>query len=71
MKVDFNQYFSHRMIDTASILHYLYLSGRLEQKVVSSDEAFAHFKIAVEGRHTALGDALATAQLFNCLLEIL
>jgi DNA polymerase-3 subunit epsilon len=65
----FSEYFSHRMIDTSSILHYLYLAGRIKQKAVSSDKAFALFDIQVEGRHTALGDAVATAKLFTKLLE--
>lgn len=67
---DFSKYFSHRIIDTSSILHYLYLSGQIGKKAVSSDDAFNLFDIKVEGRHTALGDAVATAKLFNKLLQI-
>jgi DNA polymerase-3 subunit epsilon len=67
---DFSKFFSHRMIDTSSILHYLYLAGRLKQKATSSDKAFGLFDIQVEGRHTALGDAVATAELFNILLRL-
>ena len=66
---DFSKHFSHRIIDTSSVLHYLYLAGRISKKAVSSDEAFELFDIKVEGRHTALGDAVATAQLFNRLLS--
>jgi DNA polymerase-3 subunit epsilon len=68
---DFSQFFSHRIIDTSSILHFLYLSGYLKQKAISSDEAFAFFDIQVEGRHTAKGDAIATAELFTKLLSLL
>ena len=68
---DFSQYFSHRVIDTSSILYYLYLSGRMKQKATSSDKAFELFDIHVEGRHTALGDAVATAELFNKLLVLI
>lgn len=68
---DFSEFFSHRVIDTSSILHYLHLAGKLKQKAVSSDEAFALFGIKVEGRHTALGDALATARLFTKLLRLI
>ncbi len=67
---DFSEFFSHRIIDTSSILHYLYLAGKLKRKAVSSDEAFALFDIKVEGRHTALGDALATARLFTQMLRL-
>jgi DNA polymerase III subunit epsilon len=67
---DFRAFFSHRIIDTSSILHYLYLSGRIKQKAISSDEAFELFDIHVEGRHTAIGDALATARLFTRLIEL-
>jgi DNA polymerase-3 subunit epsilon len=66
---DFSEFFSHRMIDTSSILHYLYLSGSIKHRAISSDEAFRLFNINVEGRHTAIGDAIATAKLFTKLLE--
>jgi DNA polymerase-3 subunit epsilon len=68
---NYHQRFSHRFIDTASILFYLYLTGKLKRKVNSSQQAFEYFGITVEGRHTALGDALATAQLFSRLISIL
>jgi DNA polymerase-3 subunit epsilon len=68
---DFSEFFSHRVIDTSSILHYLYLAGQIKRKAISSDEAFDLFEIKVEGRHTALGDAIATAKLFTKLLDLL
>jgi DNA polymerase-3 subunit epsilon len=68
---DFSKYFSHRFIDTSSILHYLYLAGKIKHRAISSDEAFALFDIKVKGRHTALGDAIATAELFTKLLSLL
>ena len=68
---DYSKFFSHRMIDTSSILHYLHLAGRLKQKATSSDQAFGLFDIQVEGRHTALGDAVATAELFTELLNLI
>ncbi len=67
---NFSKFFSHRIIDTSSILYYLYLAGHIKQKVISSDEAFDYFEIKVEGRHTALGDAIATAKLFTKLLSL-
>jgi len=68
---DFSKYFSHRIIDTSSILHYLYLAGKIKQRAISSDEAFNLFGIEVDGRHTAIGDATATAMLFTKLLNLL
>ena len=67
---DFSKYFSHRIIDTSSILYYLYLTGYIKYRATSSDEAFELFEIKVKNRHTALGDALATAKLFNKLLYL-
>ena len=68
--IDFSQYFSHRVIDTSSILYYLYLAGHIKHRAISSDEAFDLFDIKVEGRHTAIGDAMATAKLFTRLLQL-
>jgi DNA polymerase-3 subunit epsilon len=68
---NFSDYFSHRIIDTSSILYYLYLSGHIKQRAVSSDEAFELFNIKVEGRHTAIGNAIATAKLFTKLLRMI
>jgi DNA polymerase III subunit epsilon len=69
-KQEFSKFFSHRIIDTSSILYYLYLAGHIKQKAISSDEAFNYFGIKVEGRHTAKGDAIATAKLFTKLLHL-
>lgn len=68
---DFSKFFSHRIIDTSSILYYLYLAGYIKNRAVSSDEAFDLFGIKVEGRHTAIGDAIATAKLFTRLLYLI
>lgn len=68
---NFEEYFSHRSIDTSSILHYLYYSGMLDERIVGSTDAFKHFEIQVRGRHTALGDAIATAELFTRMLSLI
>lgn len=67
----FQQRFSHRHVDTSTILFYLYLTGKIKRKLTASQDALDYFGIAVQGRHTALGDAVATAQLFSRLVGIL
>lgn len=68
---DYSKWFSHRIIDTSSILSFLYLSKVLDSNIHSSDKAFQHFKIFVNQRHSALGDAVGTAELFNKLLDLI
>ena len=65
--LEYNKQFSHRVIDTSSILQFLYYSEILQENISSSDAAFNYFSIPVEKRHSALGDARATAELFNRL----
>lgn len=67
---NYSNLFSHRSIDTASILKFMYLSGKIEKDISSSDEAFEYFGITTDNRHTAIGDAISTAKLFNELLAI-
>lgn len=68
--INFSDYFSHRFIDTASILKYLYYSGKINEDISSSDKAFSYFNINIDNRHSALGDAEGTAKLFTQLLKI-
>jgi len=68
---DFRGLFSHRVLDTASVLAFLILAGRLPPTCATSSEAFEHFGIKFEPkeRHTALADARATAMLLDALLK--
>jgi DNA polymerase III epsilon subunit-like protein len=68
--INFDEFFSHRFIDTASILKYLFYAGKLELDLSSSEKAFDYFNIKVDNRHSALGDAVATAELFTCLINV-
>jgi len=67
----FGSIFSHRIIDTYSILRYLFYCGKIDQNIVSSSEAFHYFNIKVDSRHTALGDAIATANLFDAMMKLI
>lgn len=67
------QYFSHRVLDTASVLHFLHLAGRLPVGSAGLGDALTHFdiKLASSVRHTAVGDAMLTAHLLNKLLDVI
>lgn len=63
----------HRAIDTHTMLYLLFLQGRLPETALTSDGALHYFEIDVPkaGRHTALGDAVATRLLAEKLFELL
>lgn len=67
----YEKLFSHRMVDTYSIIKFLSDSQIIPQAVNSSASAFKYFGISVIGRHTALGDARATMQLYSKAVELL
>lgn len=64
--------FSHRVIDTLQILGYLGHAGVLPEGIGKLDQAMRHFGITMpEGkRHSALADAVATAELYTKLLAV-
>lgn len=62
--------FSHRVVDTYSVLKYLADCNMLDSNISSSAKAFQFFNIHVDGRHTALGDARATMQLYEKLVQL-
>ena len=65
--------FSHRIVDTHGLAAFLRDAGRLSLPRLNSTALFAHFGIHVpdEKRHTALGDALATFELYQRLTDLL
>lgn len=67
--VDFSKFFSHRSIDIHSIAYFLYMAGELEQDEVTSDGLIKKYKIEVDGRHTALGDAMASASVLCNMVD--
>ena len=64
--------FKHRRVDSAAILQFLFMAGRLPIEATDSNGAFAHFGIEFEAgeRHTALKDARGTGQLLLKLAEM-
>ena len=68
-KKDFEKDFSYKTVDTFSILQYLIHMGKLPENINNSTKAFEFFNIIVNGRHTALGDSIATAELYSKLLS--
>lgn len=67
----FNQYFSHRYIDTYSVFKTCVLAGLIDKNLNSSADAFSYFGIKIKGRHSALGDCIATVELYENLLKLL
>ena len=66
--VSFNKTFSHRVLDTHSILRYLFYTGVIDVDISSSAKAFQYFGVKVNDRHTALGDVIATVELFEKMI---
>ena len=67
----YDKLFSHRLVDTHSILKYLSDCQLIPDSVDSSASAFNFFGIKVDGRHSAIGDAMATAQLYSKLIDLI
>ena len=67
----FNEHFSHRIVDTYSIIKYLVDANVVEKDLASSASVFKYFGISVSGRHTAMGDAVATAELYGKMLSLI
>lgn len=63
--------FSHRVVDTLQVLLYLEHAGLIPEGIAKLDQAMQHFGLTMpEGkRHTALADALVTAELYSRLLQ--
>lgn len=68
----FDSRFSHRSVDTASIMRFLHLCGLAPAAATTSDGAFAFLKVTPEAadRHTALADARATARLLGAAIRL-
>lgn len=67
----YNQYFSHRSIDTYSVYKTLVLSQILSDNINSSHDAFSYFNIKVDNRHNALSDCIATVELYEKMIDLI
>jgi DNA polymerase-3 subunit epsilon len=70
LEESFNKDFRSRALDTCSILEYLMLSGKVKGFRASGDVLFEAGDVIIEkeDRHTALGDAMATAKAMESLI---
>lgn len=71
MNFEMDDYMSHRMIDTMSLIWGLHIAGKLPIQACSSNGAFEYFGIEVKKRHNALDDCLATVELYKRLIQLL
>lgn len=69
-RYSYNNRFSHRLIDTNSIIKYLILIQKLPHYLKGLSSALKYFNIKIQNRHSALEDAIATAKLFEELLKL-
>ena len=69
--LDYYSDFRDRALDSCSILQFLMISGKVKGFRASADVLFesAGVKIAEKDRHTAFGDAFATAKSLDILLD--
>ena len=67
----YEKLFSHRAVDTYTVIKFLTDCQLIPNSISSSASAFKYFNITVEGRHTALGDARATMQLYSKALLLI
>lgn len=69
--LDMENYISHRMIDTMSLIWAMNISEKLPKEACSSDGAFKYFDIKIKNRHHALDDCIATVSLYEELMKLL
>jgi len=69
-KYNYKDTFSHRSMDTASVLKYLHLKNILKEDLSSLSLALEYFGIKGGQRHVALNDAILTARLFQKLMKL-
>lgn len=70
-QLNMDDFISHRMIDTMSILWGLHLAGKIPIEACSSSGAFKYFGVTQRKYHDALDDALMTVELFEKLIQLI
>ncbi len=70
---NFHDVFSYQAIDTLSLVWTLIAAGKMDVASGKADDVFRYFGIEMlpEERHTALGDAKATAEMFSKLVKMM
>lgn len=66
-----NNYVSHRKLDTCSLINYLMITGKIDLKSASLEACIKYFKIETEERHTAKDDVRATIKLIECINNLI
>jgi len=71
IEYSYSDIFNHRSLDTASILRFLQLTNKAPTDKCSSDVLFkfCNVEVPLKQRHTAIGDALATAKSLEYLVS--
>ena len=69
---DFESLFGYRILDTMSIMTFLFLQGKTETRLGRLDDAILYFNLDIpkEERHTALGDVLVTIKVLEKMLVL-
>lgn len=70
-KLNFEKRYSHKKIDTVTILYFLYLNGIIQEQYLSLDKFIKKYNIESNERHTALADAKISTKIFNQSLELI
>lgn len=69
---DYEEFFSHHVLNTVSIIRFLTVAGKIAPAGASLKDACNYFDIKVKSKkpHKALGDARATALLLSRLIAL-
>jgi DNA polymerase III subunit epsilon len=69
--VNWPKVFGHRTIDTSIVLQFLIIATGFPLKTPNSKEAFEFFGVTPKNAHTAIDDAMATAEMFTKIIGLM